>query len=480
MSNLSDLFPAGAGKQVSFTASGAISSGDPVILNSDGTVTSVGTSYSSVIAGASGTWGVNTQHPRAAYDTVNDKLVIVYKDESNNGYATAVVATIGASSITFGTPAVYNSVNSNRPDVAYDANAQKVVIVWNENTNKGEAVVGTVSGTSISFGTVVEFRSAGTNGQRITYDSTNQKVVVAYQNTTNNNGEGIVGTVSGTSISFGSATVFDSSVASTSIGITYDSNAQKVVIGYAENSGADAAAAVVGTVSGTSISFGTPNIYFSSLTCTPRSITYDANAQKVVTTMSTSSGAGLGQAAVGTVSGTSISFGSLVTFNAENTSDSEATYWTAGQNIVISFRANDGTAKGIVGTVSGTSISFGSASLVSDATTVAYTASAYDPDTAQVIQLFRGNNPTQTGNAVALAQGTNLTADNFIGLADGAISDTASGNVTIKGGVSTKVSGLTPNSTYYVQDDGSLSTTSSDVLAGRALSATSIDLDYST
>ena len=42
MTNLSDLFPAGAGKQVSFTASGNVtSSGKPVVLNSDGTVSEV-------------------------------------------------------------------------------------------------------------------------------------------------------------------------------------------------------------------------------------------------------------------------------------------------------------------------------------------------------------------------------------------------------------------------------------------------------
>ena len=42
MTNLSDLFPAGAGKQVSFTASGNVSAaGKPVILNTNGTVTQV-------------------------------------------------------------------------------------------------------------------------------------------------------------------------------------------------------------------------------------------------------------------------------------------------------------------------------------------------------------------------------------------------------------------------------------------------------
>ena len=42
MTNLSDLFPAGAGKQVAFTASGNVTiAGKPVILNANGTVTQV-------------------------------------------------------------------------------------------------------------------------------------------------------------------------------------------------------------------------------------------------------------------------------------------------------------------------------------------------------------------------------------------------------------------------------------------------------
>lgn len=69
---------------------------------------------------------------------------------------------------------------------------------------------------------------------------------------------------------------------------------------------------------------------------------------------------------------------------------------------------------------------------------------------------------------------------NFIGISDAAISDATSGSVTLKGGISSKVSELTPNAIYYVQADGSLSTTVSSVLAGKALSSTSINLDYTT
>jgi len=83
------------------------------------------------------------------------------------------------------------------------------------------------------------------------------------------------------------------------------------------------------------------------------------------------------------------------------------------------------------------------------------------------------------GTVSAVSSGASNHTD-FIGISDAAISDTASGSVTIKGGTSTNVTGLTPNATYYVQSDGSLSTTSSDVLAGKALSSTSINLDYTS
>ena len=45
----------------------------------------------------------------------------------------------------------------------------------------GKAIVGTVSGTSISFGSATTFESAATWYQGTIYDSTNQKVVIAYR-----------------------------------------------------------------------------------------------------------------------------------------------------------------------------------------------------------------------------------------------------------------------------------------------------------
>ena len=49
----------------------------------------------------------------------------------------------------------------------------------------GTAVVGTVSGSGISFGTPVVFNSGATHYNSTVYDSANQKVVIAYKDSGN-------------------------------------------------------------------------------------------------------------------------------------------------------------------------------------------------------------------------------------------------------------------------------------------------------
>lgn len=65
-----------------------------------------------------------------------------------------------------------------------------------------------------------------------------------------------------------------------------------------------------------------------------------------------------------------------------------------------------------------------------------------------------------------------------IGIADSAISDGASGSVTVKGGIYTSLSSLTIGADYYLQENGTIGTTSTSFKLGRALSATTIDLEY--
>ena len=92
--------------------------------------------------------------------------------------------------------------------------------------------MGTVSGTSMSFGTPVVYKSLSSNNRTgIAHDSNANKIVIGYPSD-NSQPAGIVGTVSGTSISFGTETIFDSATIASYVSVIFDSNANKVVFTY--------------------------------------------------------------------------------------------------------------------------------------------------------------------------------------------------------------------------------------------------------
>ena len=71
---------------------------------------------------------------------------------------------------------------------------------------------------------------------------------------------------------------------------------------------------------------------------------------------------------------------------------------------------------------------------------------------------------------------TNLTSENFIGISDGAYSNGQTATIQLAGSVDDAQSGLTPGSKYYVQNNGTLSTTadSPSVFAGTAAATTKL------
>ena len=202
------------------------------------------------------------EHALASGAITNGKAVGVNSD--------GTVSTIAnvATSASAGTPVVFEAANvANSQTIAYDSSNDKVVIAYRDagDSSKGKAIVGTVSGSSISFGTAVEFESGTTPYIRATFDSSNNKVVIAYTDQDDSSyGKAIVGTVSGTSISFGSAVTFESASVGDIPGICFDSTNNKVVIGYRDGGNSNYGTAIVGTVSGTSISFGSPTVFESA------------------------------------------------------------------------------------------------------------------------------------------------------------------------------------------------------------------------
>ena len=482
MSNLSDLLPAGAGgKQVDFVASGTLSSGQTVALKSDGTVETISFSGPASAGSPAVFESASIIYTTATFDSSANKVVVAYRDQGNSNYGTAIVGTVSGTSISFGTAVVFESAESSYNSAAFDSTNNKIVIAYQDggNADYGTAIVGTVSGTSISFGSAAVFESAAILFASAIFDSTNNKIVIAYRDGGNSNyGTAIVGTVSGTSISFGTAVVFETGD-SVDISATFDSNSNKAVISYQDASNSLYGTAIVGTVSGTSISFGTAVVYNSGGTYYTTA-TFDSNSNKAVIAYRDGGNSNQGTAIVGTVSGTSISFGAEVVFETGGVTSLSATFDSNAHKVVIAYQDSDNSQYGtvIVGTVSGTSISFNS-SIVFEAAETQYTATAFDSNAGKVVIAYKDVGNSGYGTSVVFTSAASNSAD-FIGITDAAISSAASGSVTIKGGISSNVSSLTPNATYYVQTDGTLTTTSSSVLAGKALSSTSINLDYTT
>ena len=483
--NGSDWASAGGGGTAEFIASGTIPNGATVIINTDGTVgvitqTALSTpTFGSAVVYNSG----NTPYSAAVFDPINKKVVIAYPDYGNSNYVTAIVGTVSGNTISFGSEVVAASTSSSYVSAAYDSTNDKVVIAYRDDGNSGHgtAIVGTVSGTSISFGSATVFESASTEWTSTAYDSSNQKIVIAYQDKGNSNyGTAVVGTVSGTSISFGSPVVFESASEEYN-SIVYDSANQKVVIAYMDSGNGSRGTAIVGTVSGTSISFGSPVVFNSSNNTYYISAVYDSTNQKVVIAYTDLGNSQYGTAIVGTVSGTSISFGSEVVFESATTQFISITYDSNINRVIIAYQDNSNSSYGtaVIGTVSDTSISFGTPVVFESATT-AYTAMTFDSSNNKAVIAYRDGGNSSAGTAiVATTSSTNLTTENFIGFSDAAYTNGQTAKIQIEGSVDDAQSGLTTARKHYVQGDGTLSTTAGDpsVPAGTAISGTKIIIE---
>ena len=255
-------------------------------------------------------------------------------------------------------------------DMAYHAAEGKIVLVYHNESNDVGCKIGTISGTgssmTTSWGSEVTVAS-GAHLPQVVVDVNSGKVVVTYINTAYSTIKSKVGTISGTSISFGSEaavdTVYDAdSHSNFRPELIYLKNLKKVVYGFVTLYG------------------GT----YYTLTRT------------------------------GTVSGTSISW------------TNQFQHWGNGTGIrgLTMVELNDATNNKIV--IGGRNDGYS------------------DRGVFKTISITEG--------------ATNVDYLNCIGFAPSAISDGATGTIHLDGNTVDNQSGLTPATRYYVQANGSLGT----------------------
>ncbi len=479
-------------------ASGSITAGKPLIVEADGDVAQISETTFSTITGTESVFeSAQTSYIRTVFDSTANKFVIAYSDGGNSSYGTAIVCTPSSDGTrSYGTPVVFNSTSTNWIACTYDSNADKTLISYT-NGSEGKAIVGSVSGSAISFGSAATFESASSEHIDSCFDSTNNKVVIAYQdNADSSKGKAVVATISGTSVSFGSVAQFEAGE-TTVISCEHDSTNGKVLIAYCDNSNSFYGTAVVGTVSSTSISFGSATVFYSGDMRSVRTGTaFDPSAGRFAVIYAQNSGGQNGAVTIGTISGTSVSFaGGSVDFETGQVSRTRSidicfNSATNKMNIFFADSADSGKGYVVQGTVTGTSspylgsitsrVAFHNLGYVQDVsadfdTNLNFSLVAYQREKSSVHGTSEQYGVANIMRPVAFNV-TNLTSENYIGIAEYAAADTETATVLIKGGVSPDQSSLTPGQTYFVQTDGTIGTSadSPSVTAGTAVTSTKL------
>ena len=342
------------------------------------------------------------------------------------------------SSTNFTSAVNYPNFEADYMSGCYDTNANNSVIAWcsASDSNKLKCRVVNLSGASgtsasVSLGTTV---TVSTNQCRLTemlFDPDTNKVVLTYHKYASSIWQACcrIGTVSSTSISFGSEVVLDSSNEITGMSMCYDTTNNKVVVGYYKSDRIFAAR--VGTVSGTSISFGTELDNISS--------------------SAVHSGTNYPQLQEGYRWCSSMAFdptsGSVVLCYKEDKLMYHKFAYVSGTSLVL--RSSSHLAVGVNHTGSQDSINI--------------------PGNDRTMTIFQNvTNSYGASRVIDTAEvNTNCTNPNhYLGFAQSAVSNGQTATILTYGNTTSNLSGLTTGTHYFVQGDGTLATSRDNTYFG--------------
>ncbi|MCK5613050.1 hypothetical protein KAR91_64855, partial [Candidatus Pacearchaeota archaeon] len=238
------------------------------------------------------------------------RVLVCYRDTGNSNYGTAIVLTANSdNTISTGTPAVYEPLNSTDYNSVCKVATDKALVCYN-SPSQGKANVLSISGTSITVGTQAEFNSntvsyvsvceIGTDKALVCFTDSGglhygkARVLECYGTTTitagtlssyanattlyhsvahldvdkavvcfatGTTGYSAVLTITGTSIANGALSTFES--AAVSFVSVAALSSTKAVVCYTDNGNSSHGTAVVLDISGTTVTPGTPVEYTS-------------------------------------------------------------------------------------------------------------------------------------------------------------------------------------------------------------------------
>jgi hypothetical protein len=488
MTNLSELLPAGGGgKTADFVASGTIPNGVGVIINSNGTVSAVSANgFPTVISNAANFNTASTTYIDSAYDPISKKIGLIF-DHANQ--PTFIMGEVSGSGITFGTMYVLKSeaMQAETTSVVYDASFDCFVVTF-------AYVDGSYNGyfATRHSGKLQDYVAASTNnigfysqynlesytfGQwaqtRSTYDPIQMRTVIAYRwnspyNTTYIKSVQITANNSYSPSS--QYTLGSQGDANYAQDMVYDSNSNVAVLSYGRSGSLYLRAL---QLNGSSITVGSE--YNLSITAAyPLKLAFDSNSNKIVGGYAHWTGsATLGYVMLITYSSGTFSRTTPVAIPSYTNAEINELSFDSTNNIIgINFKISS-TTYFATASVSGNTLSFGSVTQFPGSSSQPEPSYVYDSANEQFVSAYTNYDSSSYGSYSLITPATSNNI-NFIGTSAAAISNSATGTVTLRGGVADNFSGLTPAATYYVQTDGSITASVSAQKAGKALSSSTL------
>ncbi|HOP48506.1 MAG TPA: hypothetical protein PK874_12670 [Desulfobacteraceae bacterium] len=296
---------------------------------------------------------------------MDGKFVVAYVDSGNSGQGTAIIGEINGNTITFGSEYVFNPANTQFAAVD-NLSVGSFVVVYRDsgNSNYGTAVAGSVSGTTITFGSETVFNYGITQFPSVAALGSN-KFVAAYQDQGNNYyGTAVVGTVSGTTITFGSEYVFNADTTG-GVSVAKEQGSVRFLVAYRDNGNLDRGTAVRGLISGTGgneITYGSEQVFNYGATGAVSITSLELDTPSLVIAFEDQANSSYGTTVVATPSFSPI-YGSDYVFNSAGTDlyQSFGIARLSDTRFVVGYEnGSDSDGRVRIGDVSGKTINYGS------------------------------------------------------------------------------------------------------------------------
>lgn len=413
--------------------------------------------------GSSGVFeAASTFYCSIVYASTVNYFLIAYQDNGNSSYGTCVTGRLTNSSLTFGTPAVFNSAITDSVKASVNNTQQAGFIIYRDSAVSYYGRIIYVSiGSGVGFGSPVTFKSQSTSPLAVAVKDDGGDFIIMYRDSATSNYPGIIaGCVSGTNtFSFGASATSGSGTAN-GLATCSVPNSRDFLIAYSV-SGIGYVRGI--SVSNLTLSFTTSAVLFESLVAVNTQILYDTEYSKFIVFYETNT---FGYYRVGTYDGSSITFPSsavqFISFDPDYLSVSyDSTFSCYG--VAYTDPSNNGIAT--CGFFNGTTLSFGTPSTFEAG--ASYIASTYYPPENCILLAYRRTSdgygvvrPVDPVYEYSYAP-TVSSKFNYIGLSQNAVSSGSLVTVAPPKSLLSTPADYNVGSVYYLNPEGSGLSTSS-------------------